>query len=69
MIMPTTSITANVTIYCRLVTANEYRGGTKKKSNAATPTTVATIDGPLPNRMATSTTVSKNSMTILAKSK
>ncbi len=35
MIRPTTSITAKVTRYCTSLTANEKRGGTKKKSNAS----------------------------------
>ena len=38
MTSPTISITANVKRYCTSETANEKRGGTKKKSNASTLT-------------------------------
>ena len=44
----TTSITAKVTRYCTSLTANEKRGGTKKKSNSATPRKAATTAGPRP---------------------
>ena len=66
--MPTPSMTAKVTRYCTSVTANEKRGGTKKKSKAATDSTAASMAGPRPHLTATITTQSKKSMTILAKS-
>ena len=69
MMSATASITANVSRYCASLTANEKRGGTQKKSNAATLTKAASTAGPRPNLSATSTTVSRNSITMLARSK
>ena len=69
MMSATASITANVSRYCASLTANDMRGGTQKKSNAATLTKAARTAGPRPNLSATSTTVSRNSMTMLASSK
>ena len=45
------------------------RGGTKKKSKQATLTQVASTEGPRPKRTATSTTTSRNSMAMLARSR
>ena len=47
---PTSSITAKVTTYCASDTAKVKRGGTKKKSNAATFSTAAAAAGPRPKR-------------------
>ena len=66
---PTTSITPKVGRYCTSETANDRRGGTKKKSNAATLTNATSTAGPRPNHTATPTTASKNTITILARSK
>ena len=49
MISATASITAKVSRYCTSVTANEKRGGTKKKSKRATLTNAASTAGPRPN--------------------
>ena len=68
VIRPTASITENVMRYCTSLTAKSKRGGTKKKSKLATPTQVAVTDGARPKRMATSSTTSRNNMTILARS-
>src|SRR5258706_3261028 len=64
----TTSITAKVTRYCVSDTAKLKYGGTKKKSNAATPNTEARIEGPRPNRIAASITPSRYTMTRLVSS-
>ena len=45
---PTASMTAKVIRYCTSLTANEKRGGTKKKSKAATLMKDAMTDGPSP---------------------
>jgi hypothetical protein len=66
---PTTSITAKVSRYWMSFTMNEKRGGTKKKSNAATFISAPTIAGPRPHFTARSTTVSMNSIAIVASSK
>jgi hypothetical protein len=65
---PTASITANVTTYCTSLTANDQRGGTKKKSKAPTLRHAASAAGPRPKRIATSTVPSRNSITMLARS-
>ena len=65
---PTASITAKVSRYCTSLTANDQRGGTKKKSNNATDSTDASAAGPRPWRIATATTAARNSMTMLARS-
>ncbi len=64
---PTVSITSKVTAYCRSLAPSRTRGAAI--INAAAPTTVATTDASRPKRTATSTTVSKNSMAMLARSK
>src|SRR5678816_1966197 len=69
MMSATVSITANVSRYCASLTANDIRGGTQKKSNAATLTNAAATAGPRPNLSATRTTVSRNSITMFASSK
>ena len=69
MTSATTSMTAKVSRYWKSLTANEKRGGTKKKSKVATLTKAASTAGPRPHFSATSTTVSRNSMTMLARSK
>ena len=69
MMSATASMTTKVSTYWASVTANEKRGGTQKKSNAPTLTNAATTAGPRPSRTATSTTVSRNSITMLARSK
>ena len=69
MIKATASITANVRRYCRSLTAKENRGGTKKKSKLATLTNAASTAGPRPHLTATSTTTSRNSITMFARSK
>ena len=66
---PTTSITAKVSRYCTSDTANDNCGGTKKKSNAATFRNAAITDGPRPCHTATPTTDSRNTITMLARSK
>jgi hypothetical protein len=52
----TTSMIAKVTTYCMSATAKVSRGGTKKKSNAATERIEAATPGPRPKRSATTTT-------------
>ena len=69
VIRPTASITTKVIRYWKSVTAKVKRGGTKKKSKQATLTQVAITDGPRPKRTATSTTTSRNSMAMLARSR
>ena len=69
VIRPTASITAKVSRYCTSLTANDMRGETKKKSNAATFKNAASTAGPRPNRTATPTTASRNSITMLARAK
>jgi len=59
MMSPTASITAKVTRYSVSDTANDKRGGTKKKSNETTASTEASTDGPRPNRVAISATASR----------
>src|SRR5450432_3683119 len=66
---PTASMMKNVSKYCTSLTANEKRGGTKKKSKAHTLNTAASAAGPLPSRTPTSTTVKMNIATILELSK
>ena len=61
-------MTAKVTRYCTSLTANDRRGGTKKKSKAATLSSAARAAGPRPKRIATPTTPSRNSITMLASS-
>jgi len=53
------SITTNVIRYCVSAIANVSRGGTKKKSSDATPTSAASTDGPRPQVAAVSTTPSR----------
>ena len=53
------SITPKVTRYCASLTANVKRGGTKKKSNAATFSTAASTDGPRPKRSPVAVTPSR----------
>ncbi len=60
---------ANVSRYCASLTANEKRGGTQKKSNAATLTKAASTPGPRPQRTPTRTTESRKSITMFARSK
>ncbi|MNN91222.1 hypothetical protein D3C81_2093010 [compost metagenome] len=50
------------------MTANDSRGGTKKKSNDATASTDASAAGPRPWHSATPTTATRNSMTMLTTS-
>ena len=64
----TASMTAKVTRYCASLTARDICGGTKKKSNSTTLAKLARIAGGRPRNAATSTTVSRNSMTVLARS-
>jgi hypothetical protein len=64
----TTSITAKVMRYCTSLTLKDMRGGTKKKSNMATPSSAASVAGPRPKSSATPTTDSRNSMTMLVSS-
>ena len=59
MTRATISITANVTKYCVSLTANVRKGGTKKKSKAATLRIEAKIEAPGSDREATRTTPSK----------
>ncbi|MNN13928.1 hypothetical protein D3C81_1269750 [compost metagenome] len=65
MTSPTVSSTTKVSRYCTSLTANESRGGTKKKSNAPTDSTEASAAGPRPCRSATPTTAARNSMAML----
>ena len=60
---------AKVSRYCTSETANDRRGGTKKKSNAATLTNAASTAGPRPSHTATPTTASRNTITMFARSK
>ena len=46
---PMMSMTAKVTAYSTSLNANVKRGGTKKKSNAATLSMAAATDGPRPS--------------------
>ncbi len=69
VIRPTASMMKNVSKYCTSLTANEKRGGTKKKSKAHTLKTAANAAGPLPSRTATSTTAKMNMATMLEWSK
>ena len=55
MTNPVANITANVNKYSVSATANVHCGGTKQKSNTATLSTAARIDGPRPKRSATAT--------------
>ena len=48
MMRATLSMTAKVTRYSVSLTANEKRGGTKKKSKVITLSTEANIEGPRP---------------------
>ena len=48
MTSATTSITAKVSRYCASLTLKVKRGGTKKKSNAATVRKAASTAGPRP---------------------
>jgi hypothetical protein len=57
--IPTRSNTINVKIYWVSSTLNVSKGGTKKKSNASTLKTETRIDGPNPQKIAVTTTVSK----------
>jgi hypothetical protein len=52
MTSASTSMTAKVTRYSRLLTANVKRGGTKQKSRAMTLATAAKLAGPRPSRSA-----------------
>ena len=52
-------MTPKVTRYCTSATANEKRGGTKKKSKDATAANDAKTAGPRPKRIATSVTTSR----------
>ena len=54
--------------YCTSLTLKDMRGGTKKKSNMATPSSAASVAGPRPKSSATPTTDSRNSMTMLVSS-
>ena len=49
MMSVTASMTRNVIRYCASLTWNVIRGGTKKKSNAATPTKAPNVPGPRPS--------------------
>ena len=62
-------MTMNVNTYCASVTAKVNCGGTKKKSNASTFTTAATIAGPRPRTSAAPTTARRNSITMFESSK
>ena len=53
------NITLNVTRYCTSETANEKRGGTKKKSKAATFRTAHMTAGPRPKRKPATVTPSR----------
>ena len=53
------SITLNVSRYCTSATANVKRGGTKKKSNAATFRIAVITAGPRPNLSAATVTPSR----------
>jgi hypothetical protein len=64
----TMSITAKVIRYCASLTAKEKRGGTKKKSKAATARKELATAGPRPRRMATMSTASRNNMAMLVSS-
>ena len=66
---PTASMMKNVSKYCTSLTANEKRGGTKKKSKAATFKTAESAAGPLPNRTPTRTTTKMKIATMLERSK
>ena len=58
------------TLRClKVLTANENRGGTKKKSKANTLKTAARAEGPRPKRTATKTTAKMKMATILEDSK
>ena len=54
--------------YCTSLTLKDMRGGTKKKSNMATPSSAFSVAGPRPKSSATPTTDSRNSMTMLVSS-
>jgi hypothetical protein len=69
VIRPTASMIKNVSRYCTSLTANDRRGGTKKKSKAHTLKIAANAAGPLPSRMPTSTTAKMSTATILELSK
>ncbi len=50
MVSVTASMTRNVTTYCASLTWNVSRGGTKKKSKAATLAMAVRVPGPRPSR-------------------
>jgi len=62
----TLSMMAKVNRYCQSVTANEYRGGTNRKSNASTPSTELNAPAPRPPYIATSALLSRYTITRLA---
>jgi hypothetical protein len=66
MISATTSMMTKVITYWASSTAKVIYGGTKKKSNANTPSTVANAPGPRPKRAATSTMASRKTIALLA---
>ncbi len=66
MTTATSSITPKVTMWLKSVTAKLKYGGMKKKSKARTLKIAASIEGPYPKRIDTSTTPSKKIMTMSA---
>ena len=64
-----TSITANVSRYSRLLTANVNRGGTKQKSSATTFATAAKLAGPRPSRKAATVAPSRYTIARLVSAK
>ena len=69
VISPVASMTAKVTRYWIFSTASEKRGGTKKISKSRTLRTDPSTAEPRPRVTASSNTVSRKSMTILARSR
>ncbi|MDR8896283.1 hypothetical protein FEP69_05666 [Burkholderia multivorans] len=62
------SIPKKVSRYCVSLTDSDMRGGTKKKSNAATDRNDCSTPGPRPSRTAENTTPSRYSITRLVRS-
>ena len=69
MISAMTSITAKVSRYSRLLSANVNRGGTKQKSRATTLATAARLAGPRPSRRAATVAPSKYTITRFVRAK
>src|SRR3546814_2454753 len=68
MITATANMTPSINRYWVSATVSDWYGGTKKMPKARTDKKDAKIPEPRPNRTATSTTASRYTMTMLAKS-